>query len=184
MSFLSKFLNRSDPREAMLPLYNAVVAEARRVHWYSAGGVPDTREGRFEMVAALLSLTLLRLERDAAQTQNSVFLTELFVEDMDGQLRQFGIGDMIVGKHIGKLMSALGGRIGAYRAALDGSDGWDAVVVRNIWGGEEAILEARAHVISGLQHFASELDAIESGAIAAGRVPLSGEQKISGEVQA
>ncbi len=171
MSFLSKFLNRSDPREAMLPLYNAVVAEARRVHWYSAGGVPDTREGRFEMVAALLSLTLLGLERDEAQTQNSVFLTELFVEDMDGQLRQFGIGDMIVGKHIGKLMSALGGRLGAYRAALDGSDAWDAVVTRNIWGGEEAPEEQRAHVVAGLKAYATSLGAMDMAQLVAGHVP-------------
>lgn len=171
MSFLSKFLNRSDPRDAMLPLYNAVVAEARRVHWYKAGGVPDTREGRFEMVSALLSLTLLGLERDKAQTQNGVFLTELFVEDMDGQLRQFGIGDMIVGKHIGKLMSALGGRIGAYRAALDGSDSWDAVVTRNIFGGEDAPEAERDHVIAGLQAYAAALAHMESTAVAAGNVP-------------
>lgn len=171
MSFLSKFLNRSDPRESMLPLYNAVVAEARRPHWYQAGGVPDTREGRFEMVAALLSLTLLGLEREEAHTQNGVFLTELFVEDMDGQLRQFGIGDMIVGKHIGKLMSALGGRLGAYRAALDGSDTWDAVVTRNIWGGETSTDANRAHVIAGLQAYAAALAGMDLAIVAGGSVP-------------
>jgi cytochrome b pre-mRNA-processing protein 3 len=49
-------------------------------------------------------------------------LTELFVTDMDGQLRESGVGDMVVGKHIGRLMSVLGGRLGAYREALASDD--------------------------------------------------------------
>ena len=51
-----------------------------------------------------------------------MLLTELFVEDMDGQLRESGVGDMIVGKHIGKLMGTMGGRLGAYRDALASGD--------------------------------------------------------------
>ena len=49
-------------------------------------------------------------------------LAELFVEDMDGQLREFGVNDVVVGKRIGKLMSVLGGRLGAYRSALNAGD--------------------------------------------------------------
>ena len=49
-------------------------------------------------------------------------LTELFIDDMDGQLREAGVGDLVVGKSMGKLVSALGGRIGAYKDGLDGTD--------------------------------------------------------------
>ena len=69
---------------------------------------------------------LLRLEDDDTDKnvrQFSVYVAELFVDDMDGQLRQNGVGDLIVGKHIGKMMSALGGRLGAYRTALATGDG-------------------------------------------------------------
>jgi cytochrome b pre-mRNA-processing protein 3 len=52
----------------------------------------------------------------------SALLAELFVEDMDGQLREFGVNDVVVGKRIGKLMSVLGGRLGAYRGALNAGD--------------------------------------------------------------
>ena len=45
-------------------------------------------------------------------------MNELFGEDMDGQMRQSGVGDLVVGKHMGKLMSVLGGRLGALRDAL------------------------------------------------------------------
>ena len=45
----------------------------------------------------------------------SALLTEWFVEEMDGQLREQGVGDVVVGKHVGRLMATLGGRIGALR---------------------------------------------------------------------
>jgi cytochrome b pre-mRNA-processing protein 3 len=62
----------------------------------------------------------------------SVRLTELFVTDMDGQLRESGVGDLVVGKHIGRLMSVLGGRLGAYRAALAGQEDLGAALERNL----------------------------------------------------
>ena len=64
----------------------------------------------------------------------SALLAELFVEDMDGQLREFGVNDVVVGKRIGKLMSVLGGRLGAYRGALVEKDRerMVAAVARNV----------------------------------------------------
>ena len=112
------FGGKADPSAALLPLYEQVVARARAPHWYEEGAVPDTIDGRFDMIAAVLSLVLLRLEPEEKARRESVWLTELFVADMDGQLRQIGIGDVSVGKHMGKMMSALGGRLGAYRLAL------------------------------------------------------------------
>jgi cytochrome b pre-mRNA-processing protein 3 len=121
-------------RDPLAPLYDAIVAAARRPAWYADGGVPDTVDGRFDMVAAVLSLVLLRLERegDRARAQ-SARLTELFIDDMDGQLRQAGIGDIVVGKHVGKLMGALGGRLGAFREAFATGPALDPVIVRNIY---------------------------------------------------
>jgi cytochrome b pre-mRNA-processing protein 3 len=112
------FRGKPDPREAVRPLWHRVVEVSREPEWYANCGVADTVAGRFDMIAAVLSLALLRLERDSECGPQSALLTELFVEDMDGQLREFGVGDVVVGKHIGKLMASLGGRLGAYRAAL------------------------------------------------------------------
>ena len=135
MSFLTRlFRPEPDPREALRPLWSTVVALARDPRWYAQAGVEDTVEGRFDMVTAVLSLVLIRLERDPAAAGAATLLTELFVEDMDGQLREFGVGDIVVGKHIGKLMASLGGRLGAYRAALANSaEGpLEAAVQRNV----------------------------------------------------
>ncbi|HSG35147.1 MAG TPA: ubiquinol-cytochrome C chaperone family protein [Sphingomonadaceae bacterium] len=134
MTFLSRlFGNSADPREELRGLWHRIVEVARERQWYSELGVADTVEGRFEMIVAVLSLVLIRMESDESLTRTSVLLTELFVEDMDGQLRQRGIGDLVMGKHIGRLVSALGGRLGAYRAALaqPGNRALAAAVARN-----------------------------------------------------
>ncbi|MFN3820176.1 ubiquinol-cytochrome C chaperone family protein [Blastomonas sp.] len=125
MSVFSRIFARKDPRQQAAPAYERVVALGRDPYWYLDGGVEDSVDGRFEAVTTMLCAVLLRLEHDdsdAAVRQFSVHLAELFVDDMDGQLRQNGVGDLIVGKHIGKMMSALGGRLGTYREALAAGD--------------------------------------------------------------
>lgn len=134
----------------MVPLYNAIVAQGRQAHWYLDGGVPDTLDGRFDMIVAILAQVLIRLEQQGA-TRDSVWLTELFVDDMDGQLRQEGIGDVVVGKHIGRMMSALGGRLAAYRAALSGEADLGEALRRNLYRGEPVSDVALAHVEGALR---------------------------------
>ena len=171
MSLLSRLFHRRDARENMLPLYEAVVAEGRRPHWYAQGAAPDTLDGRFDMIAAILSLVLLRLEREGSKQQESVWLTETFIDDMDGQLRQLGIGDVVVGKHIGKMMSALGGRLTAYRSAIAADGDLDEALVRNLYRGEAPDGAALAHVANGLRTFAAGLDLLSVAAILGGRLP-------------
>jgi cytochrome b pre-mRNA-processing protein 3 len=86
------------------------------------------------MVATMLALVLLRMESEGdGGRAESVALTEIFIEDMDGTLRQIGIGDFVVGKHVGKLVGALGGRLGALRDALGGKAPLEPTIRRNIW---------------------------------------------------
>jgi cytochrome b pre-mRNA-processing protein 3 len=134
VSFLSRlFGNRTDSVAAVRPLWHRVVAIAREKAWYAEHGVADTVAGRFDAITLVLALVLLRMEQDQALVEPSVRLTELFVEDMDGQLRESGIGDLVVGKHIGRLMGTLGGRLGALREALPQADAALAEVLsRNV----------------------------------------------------
>src|SRR3546814_7946377 len=104
--------------------------------WSSDVGSSDL-DGRFDMVCLVLSLVLHRIDDDPGQAAAGVQLTELFVADMDGQIRQIGFGDMVVGKQIGRMVGALGGRLGAYRAA-DGSDELRQALVRNLWRGSRS----------------------------------------------
>ncbi len=160
-----------DPREALRPLWHKVVEIARNPAFYRDDGVADTVAGRFDMITAVLSIVLLRMERDRVLARESALLTELFVEDMDGQLRESGVGDMIVGKRMGKLVSVLGGRLGALREALPGRDGTslEAALARNVTlaeGRDVAALAAR------LRAFADKVAALDSKALLAGDIAL------------
>ncbi|MBO9671241.1 MAG: ubiquinol-cytochrome C chaperone family protein [Sphingobium sp.] len=170
MSLLASLFSRKDDRAPFRPLYAALIAKARQPHWYEEGAVPDTIDGRFDMVAAMLSLALLRMETLGLQGEGAR-LTEIFVEDMDGQVRQIGFGDLVVGKQIGKMMSALGGRLAAYRAALAGDASLDEAVVRNIFRGEAPGPAALAHVSAALRAFAATLDGMDAEAVLAGTFP-------------
>ncbi|WP_334184553.1 ubiquinol-cytochrome C chaperone family protein [Novosphingobium sp.] len=159
MSLLSRLVGKSsDPRAEVRPLWHRVVEIAREKPWYAQFGVADTVAGRFDAVTLVLALVMLRMERDKLLIEPSVRLTELFVEDMDGQLRQSGVGDLVVGKRMGKLMSVLGGRIGALREALPQGDAALAEVLgRNMTLTEGA---DRVALAGQVQALARQLDAV------------------------
>ena len=162
LSFLSRLFGEKSERARLRPLYAALVEAGRAPAWYAGGRVPDTVEGRFDMIASLLALVLLRLEREGETARSeSVLLTEVFIDDMDSSLRQMGIGDFVVGKHVGKLIGALGGRLEAFRAAFAGERDLGEAVRRNIFRDAPLSPEAVAFVAEGLRRFAEGLD--ESG---------------------
>ena len=169
MSILARlFASRPDPRLALQPLWHRTVEIAREPEWYRDCGAADTLEGRFDLVAAVLALVMLRMESEPALAPRTALLAEFFVEDMDGQLRQTGVGDLFVGKHIGKLMSTLGGRIGAYRKGLaEGRSELAAAVRRNVNlvdGAEPDALAAR------LDRLQARLAATSDEALLAGKI--------------
>lgn len=167
---LPRLFRREPPPRIAATLYDAVVARGRMPHWYLAGGVPDTLDGRFDMIAAVLAMVMLRVEQDGAGAVPAASLAECFVDDMDGQLRQIGFGDMVVGKHIGRMMAALGGRLGAYRDGLAGGD-FEAALVRNLYRGDEPPPAALSHVATELRTFRTALDGVAIDDLLAGTLP-------------
>lgn len=172
MSILSRLFTRQSGRDALVPLYSSIVEAARDPAWYLDGGVADTVDGRFDMVAALVSLTLVRLEREGKSgADQSVLLTEIFIDDMDGQLRQIGVGDVVVGKHIGKMMSALGGRLSTYRGAIAGNESWEEALARNLYRGNPPAPPALAFSAARMRALVSELDALDAAVLVADGFP-------------
>lgn len=150
MSFLSRLLGTApDPREGVRPLWHRVIELARDPAFYSECGVADSIAGRFDLITAVLSAVMVRVEASEMRAE-SALLAELFVEDMDGQLREFGVNDVVVGKRIGKLMSVLGGRLGAYRSAFNARDldKLAGAVARNVTFAEGADETASARAVA------------------------------------
>ena len=150
MSFLSRLLGTGpDPRDTVRPLWHRVIELARDPAYYAECEVADTVAGRFDLICAVLCTVMVRVEASEMRSE-SALLAELFVEDMDGQLREFGVNDVIVGKRVGKLMSVLGGRLGAYRSALVTRDRekLGGAVARNVTFREGADEEACALAVA------------------------------------
>jgi cytochrome b pre-mRNA-processing protein 3 len=130
-------LRRRDRHERTgFRLYGAAVAAARAPALYAALGVPDTLDGRFEMVGLHAFLLIDRLRHapppgpDLAQ---SVF--DAMFSDMDHTLREMGVGDLTVGKRVREMWEAFHGRAAAYETALgdDGDGALAAALARNVW---------------------------------------------------
>ena len=171
LKLLRRWFNSGGERAQVDVLYGAIIAEARLTHWYLEGRVADTIDGRFDMVNAVLALVLIRMEMlgEAAQLP-ATLLAETFVEDMDGQLREIGIGDIVVGKHIGRMMAALGGRLGAYREGFGPGGNPRAALMRNLYRGEDPGGSALNHVEAGLRALAEQLSGQSLAALLDGRL--------------
>ena len=168
VTIFSRIFGGKDPRQPYRTAYLRAVEIGRDPAWYSEGEVPDTVDGRFDMIAAVVALLLLRLEREGkAGKRASVMLAELFIQDMDGSVRQMGIGDLLVGKHVGNMVATLGGRLSAFRDAED----LGPAVRRNIFHEAPPSDAAVAFVTARLHAFRGRLDHETLPRILAGEVP-------------
>ncbi len=172
MSLLQRLFgsNGADPREKLRPLYLAIIAKGRELHWYEAGMVPDTLDGRFDMISSILAMVLLRMEDIPGSGQDQAWLTEIFVDDMDAQMRETGLGDVVIAKDIGKVMSILGGRLGAFRGAFDDKARLNQSIARNIYEGETVDPAAQRHVAKRLSAFWQKLLACDADTLIAGDI--------------
>lgn len=114
-------------------LYGAIVASARQEKFYAQWGIPDSIDGRFDMISLHVFLLLDRLKGEGPDVEKTrQALTDVFFDDMDRSLREMGVGDLSVGKKVRKMAEAFYGRVKAYAAALDRGAGLEEALRRNI----------------------------------------------------
>lgn len=117
-------------------LYGAIVTAARQPVFYDKWGVPDTVDGRFDMIVLHLFLVLDRLRGENAHAAVAQAVTDTFFDDMDRSLREMGVGDLSVGKKVRKMAEAYYGRVAAYGKAIDSADGsLERALTRNVFAG-------------------------------------------------
>jgi cytochrome b pre-mRNA-processing protein 3 len=180
------FLRRGRHERTGYELYTVAVGAAREPWLYAELGVPDTVDGRFDLVGLHVFLVIRRAQRLATGGKGlaqAVF--DAMFNDMDVNLREMGVGDLSVGKKVKVMWEAFNGRAIAYGAALDAGDpaALAASLVRNVWRGRApddqgtrlaAIVAAQeAHLagqdpISGQIAFLAATEAEARGAGAAG----------------
>ena len=167
LSFLFRRLTAQPPRGA--PLFALVTDQARRPHWYVEGKVPDTLDGRFALLATVAALVLVRLERDGAEGDAaSVAFTERFIEVMESEHRELGIGDPTLGRTVRKLVGSLARRVELWRSVTTGErDPVEATRESLYKGAAEA--DALAHSAAAIERLQRRLDAADLAALELGK---------------
>ena len=115
-----RLFRRRPEDDTALSLYQSLVEKARTPAFYAALGVPDTVDGRFDMIVIHAMLVLRRLRGGGARADAvGQALFDLMFKDMDQSLRELGVGDMSIGKHIKRMAKAFYGRAGMQETALE-----------------------------------------------------------------
>lgn len=153
-------------------IYAAAVAASRRPQLYTCLGVPDTLDGRFEMLVLALFPPLGRLLHDPGDDPALARrVAETFVADMDAAYRELGISDTRVPKKMKLLYRAFAGRFSAYRSAsAEGEAALVAAIARNVFpdgapDGAAAVLARQAHAASAVFR-AAPIESLRRGEVA------------------
>ena len=179
---LAALFGRQRHRAAAFAAYGRIVDAARQPGFFRDGGVPDTLDGRFEVLALHCFLVLHRMKgqgpaaADFAQT-----LFDTMFADLDRGLREMGAGDLGVGRRVKAMATGFYGRIAAYEAGLRaaGEDGaavaegaLEAALRRNLYGTASPSEAQLAAVAVYARRQAAALAAQPLASLLAGEVAL------------
>lgn len=175
-----RWFARRPPEDSSEEVYRRIVAQARRPEFYAGGGVPDSLDGRFEMLALHLFLVLLRLKRergDPACAALGQALADRMAADLDANLREMGAGDLGLGRRVKRMAGALYGRIAAYEAGIDGGEAvLRQAIRRNLFATvepeEDQVVAMARYVLAGHGLLAE----IPAAALAKGAVDFPGPE--------
>lgn len=160
---------RNRPESTIRSLYGAIVAQARQPSFYREYDVPDTVNGRFDMIVLHLALVLDRAEAAGESTRvlgQGVF--DLFCGEMDGHFREAGVSDLKVPKEMREMAEAFYGRRAVYRSALaaPGNIALEAALMRNIYLGRADASASAARLaiyVRAASERLSRSDALDGG---------------------
>ncbi|MGH6719194.1 MAG: ubiquinol-cytochrome C chaperone family protein, partial [Alphaproteobacteria bacterium] len=169
VGILERWRGRRARRATAHRIYVALVEQARQPAFYDTLGVPDTLDGRFDMIVLHLFLVLRRLRAAGGEgTALGQAVFDVMFADMDQSLRELGVGDLGVGRRITAMTKAFMGRVDAYaQACASGPDALAAAIARNVYRepGRDASALARYAAAS-----AAVLAALADDAVLAGQV--------------
>lgn len=171
---LKRLFSRSPRTNPVRSVYEAIVALARQPVLYTDLAVPDTLDGRFDMI--ILHADAVVGHMQAGELQDQEFAQELIDEvfrDMDRSLREMGVGDMGVGKRVKKMATVYYGRADAYaRARTQGDDDLAAAILRNVYAGDEVRAGEAMRLARYDQSFRKAVSGAQRDAIRTGKLDL------------
>lgn len=172
MGVLASFKAAREQADASSALYVACVDQARSPTFFTHYGVPDTVDGRFDLIILHTMLLIRRLRQQgkgAAEVSQAVL--NLMFADMDRNLREMGVGDLSVGRQVKKMAKAFYGRAEAWEEAMDvGADELAASLAETLYRASDASGEVSkllsAYVISADAHLTDQpIETITDGRV-------------------
>jgi cytochrome b pre-mRNA-processing protein 3 len=182
---LTWFKKRNERKRSVATLYEAIVAQSRLPHFYTTSGVPDTVEGRFDLIVLHMFLVFERLKDEAAEGEPLIYqLGDVFMDELDGAMREMGVGDLSVPRKMRSAAAGFLGRLEAYHAAFEQPD--DAVLVaaliRNLYGGEGPRAPAVARLAAYMRASLATLRSQPLSELLQGRAAFASPAETSGHV--
>ena len=165
---------RSNIRSAAERAYRRVVEQARRPEFFTGYGVPDTLDGRFELICLHAFFYLHRLKTAPEATAVGQRFFDTMFADFDRSLRELGTGDLSVGRQVKRMAEAFYGRIRAYDQGLAGDESaLAATLERNLYGTAAASAEQVAAMTAHLRREAASLAVQPAAALLAGDIAFA-----------
>ena len=167
------FIARPIASPAIESLYRACVAQARQPVFYTEIGIPDSVDGRFDLLIFHVLLVILRLQDHTGETQQ---LFDILFADMDKNLREMGVSDISIAKKMKPMLAAFYGRAKAYEDSLAADDATlSSVLQRNMFGTATANSAALQRLTAYARHTQAALAAQPTDALLSGHIAFPKE---------
>ena len=148
---LSSLFRRPPHESVAATLFDRVVAQARTPAFYARLGVPDSIDGRFDLLVLHVFLLVQRLQDDPQLAPMAQPVVDRMFAILDLNLREMGVQDVGIARRIKVMAQAFNGRTAAYRAALaEGEPALRAALHRNLYAEADVppvVLGALAHYV-------------------------------------
>jgi cytochrome b pre-mRNA-processing protein 3 len=177
-NLLSRLFRKKPIKVAARALYDQLSLAAREPALYGEGRVPDSPDGRFEMLALHASVLFGRLSKrgdQAEETSQEVF--NIMFSALDHALRELGVGDLSVGKRIRKLAESFYGRMAVYTGALELPEGEQMGVLAEAIGvhvleKDPATQGFATELASRIRDWTLDLQGVADETLLSGELPL------------
>jgi cytochrome b pre-mRNA-processing protein 3 len=169
---LMPIARRNPVRDVAETVYARIVDQARQPAFFAVYGVPDTFDGRFELIClhAFLVLHRFKAERPRLARLSQVLFDTMFA-DFDRSIREIGVGDLSVGKHVKRMARGFYGRIRAYQEGIESGDPvLEAALARNLYGTVRGARAPIGAMIGYLRGAVAELSRQDAAELMMGRV--------------
>mgnify|MGYP001346317708 FL=1 len=165
-------LTRTNIKRNKIKIYSSIIEQSRQQSFYTNYGVPDTPEGRFDMIIIHAFLVLRRL-RDETTNDLSQEIFDLMFADMEQNLREMGIGDTGIAKKIMAMAEAFYGRIKVYEIGLKDTPFLKKALNRNLFRDSNAKEEQIRSMAKYIKQEANRIETIEINEILNGNLSFS-----------